>query len=307
MSMRLFSLCLFSLFSAGTLLAQTPIYLQPSLDTAPLASVPNERLEALKPTPSMDASQAAEGWHWVQLPGTFSGFISTKSFNKALEVLPDSIVSLRASPNSPILAILQPEDTYEITRGDEDYARITFEKAVVVYFLRPGPTAARPVAARESNPGIEGLNAPVAEEAPAPVPLRPLVTPGATPVESGEPKTLDVFTPDTPSRMGELPKTSFQPPRDIFQNYTGILKLEKHRLFGRKPVEPAGLYSLDGKQRIAYVNLDQAFLQGPLNEYHKQIVTIQGNIVESNFRERRTIQARFIQLIHANIAPLILD
>ena len=292
MSDRFFLYTSLFLGLVSSTLAKVPLYYQPDLSEPSVTSLSIAELENFKIYPVLDEQQAAQGWRWVEYPGTYTGYVKTDNVTKQLKVEPATLVYRSPTEESPVLGILQEDDTYEVNRGDTDFAGITFSKAIPLYFLQD--------AANREN--LNALNAPIAQQAPAP-PGDFAPAPVTAPLPDSDPETLetlDVFGSEADQALsdGTSEAPRIKPPRDIFTQFSGVFKLEKDGIFKRKPREVAGLYSPDGKKRLAWLNLDALVTTLPLTRYHDRSITLQGIIIDSSYSKHRTIEVRHIQIVY---------
>ncbi|MGB0371716.1 MAG: hypothetical protein ACPGN3_10205 [Opitutales bacterium] len=269
--------------------AQVPVYLTPDIGANPLKSVPNETLDKQAPQPVLDEEQAAQGWKWVDLPGTYTGHVESAQVTKALKVEPSTLVYASPDAESTVLTVLQDTDEHTVNASSDDWAEVTFDKSITVYFLDSAPVI----------PANDGLNAPIAEEAPSPVVAPAPVD--ATPMPEQETiEELDVFSSDETeiTQLGPELTTKFKPPSDILITYSGVLHIAKRKFFRGKPKMPTELRSQDGKKRIAWLNLDNCVLHRSINELNGLTVAVDAVVTEGSWNKDVILDVRNIRVLY---------
>ncbi len=239
--------------------AKVAIYLEPDTASHQLAEFVSDDSRLAIAEPVMDEDARAEGWYWMEYQGDFKGYVELPDVAKDLSINPGALVHIRASSESPVLTVITEEDEAELIYA-EDWAEISFSKAVPVYFKHPSKSL--PVL----RFGKEADASTVEPEESTSVSL-----PGAVPT---------VYT--NPS--------SKSPPR----YFEGTLE-KASRGIGKKPKFQFQLVTSRGK-RIAYVDLSSLLASKPIKNYLDKKVLIYGGAIALDDSKDIVLYARTLRL-----------
>ncbi len=256
------SLLLAFLMIPGILVSaeKVALYLESDITSEKIAEISPEDSRLSIAEPVMDEDNRAEGWYWMEYRGDFTGFVELKDVAKDLSVRPGALVYLRATYDSPVFTVITEEDAAELIFA-QDWAEISFSKAVPVYFKHPAKTV--PVL----RFGKEGEASPTVQ----PEDSDRVYLPGAVPT---------VYT----NPASENPPRYFE---GTFEKATSWL--------GQKPKFKFQIVTGRGK-RIAYVDISSLLATKPMKNYLDKKVLIYGGAIALDESKQIVVYARTLRL-----------
>ena len=246
---------------ATPLTATAAVYLQPD-PAAPVVSYLKAGTEPVA------AAVAPEGWMAVELPGAHEGYVMNRDISKGLDIREGTAIRLAPQNDAPVLTVLGPGETAEITGLHGRWTQVRLDKKLVGYIR----TGAAPSAAA-STPS------------PAPAPAAPLAPPPVTATAHGA-------------------ATAGQPAPAIALNHGGSSSLP--RFFQgrfestRRPFLPRRPYDWqlkdDAGVRYAYLDVSKLLLTEQIDKYIDHTVVVYGTAKAAPGGKDIVIEVESLQL-----------
>jgi hypothetical protein len=183
------------------------------LRTAPEADAPIIAKVTASDKVILDAApaptNAAAGWRQLALPSPFEGYVPNAAMAKNFDIVVGTPVHYLPTANAAEITRVEPGDSYEVVRVNEDWATVRFRKDITGYFidetaedvaidfqaLQPSPQEDRSATERTQTaqtPRTAIAPAPSLRSAPAPVAIpapRTRINPDA-PISQLDPNSL---------------------------------------------------------------------------------------------------------------------
>jgi hypothetical protein len=208
------------------------------------------------PAPS-DVAAPPEGWQAVNLPGPFEAYVENKNLNKALDVIPGSLLWLAPKAGAGVLAIAQKGDPITITGLRGKWTQLRLERSLIGY-IHPGPMPAAGSAQALPQPGPE--------TAPNYAAMPP---PSAAQAAPPEPPTT---APGKPAAEG----ASDQGAGILARTFEGRFVSTKHLFSPQRPYDWQ-LNDASGA-RTAYLDVGKLLLTDQIDKYAGHDVSVYGAV-----------------------------
>jgi len=247
------------------------LYLEPDLETAPVATTTLDDPDFSPGGEVLDDEKAELGWRWGEWTSEMTGYVRDAQIGKDLLPVDGAIVFRRGEEGSPVLTTLQANDSIEILDTGA-YWEIRFTQPIPVYYLEEAPATEPPPVAAAPREEV-----PAAEPPPVATSPREASSAAGTPAVESAPAWDDASSRSsslerspTPAEANEVISSD-----RLARNFEGTF-VRSPRRFGILPAQhPFALEDIDGN-RIAWVNIDEIVLPGSLENYIGREVLIHG-------------------------------
>jgi len=229
------------------------LFLQPDTSAPSLATVNAADPQFKAGSLVLDTEKAAQGWLWGEYTTTLTGYVSDAKINKQLQPVAGALIHLSPDAASPVLTTVADGDNFEIVDTGAWWT-VRFTKSIPVYY-------------RDSGPLPVGMDVEKPAEAPAPAtraPAAPPVMAPAPPVVAATP------TPVPQPRADTAPVA-----KGIAHQFEGTFRKAGRTLLMFEPKFRYEIVNSSG-ERIAYVDLDQVVLPGPIDGFLDRTVIVSG-------------------------------
>lgn len=280
--------------SGSTLTAATALYTTPSSAGEPLAVLDANPAALGVGHPVDDSGLAAEGWAWMDYPGSFESFAAPEDMNADGTLREGASLYLRPDKSSPVVTVFEAHDEAAFAPAGE-WVQVSMAKQIPVFFISDKPLErtppAAPVDVEPAAPEAPAEAAPVDVEpavAVAEADARPATAPTAQPeaAAEGQPMTAPTYRP-----RQERPE---ERKNEQVQDYEGILKVAKRGLRNKTGFSFV-LNDARGK-RVAVIDMRNAPTH-PVEMYIDKPVSVHGVMEPLPYaRKLRVIRAQLIRL-----------
>lgn len=315
---------------------EVALFLEPDASSTVYFKETSQALRRMDPQPYPADASPPTGWMTVPYQGSYVGYVPSPQVRKDLTVPPGTAVYVRPDPNSQVIQTVKASSDVQVIEVRDNWVTVYYQGKSPVFFrwpeppagpvgpamvtatsapvpttdpqpiLLPAEPAAAPAAAREPTPVVpqgrfgEGLlvvtEAEVVEE---PMPARPAPPAAATTTAPEGPRQVPpsleaIMVPPPP------PTTVFAPTppssREVARTWQG--KLVRMSGFSRL-FNPKYTYQLEDPsgRAIAFVDLDEALLFYPVENYWDRRVQVEGTAEQLLNRTPILIKARSIRMI----------
>ncbi len=247
------AVCLAQAASAATLSFDATMHVSPDDQSETVGTLPAGSSITPVLREDLAGSGLAEpppGWIAIKHAIDVEGFVRTRDIGKDLAMKPDSPIFAEASEDSPVVAMVGPQDPVEPGDPVGRFSKATLRKDQIVYVNSVPPGSRAMVRQQASTPST--LNSPAAPVASA-APSAPAASRASQPAAS---------TP-APAAITAAPRT--------FEGYL----IRTRRILGRGPKLDYQLVDEDNK-RIALLDVSALLVTEPIEFFEGRLVRIYG-------------------------------